>query len=139
MEHPRPLPSAPEGVANPSLAAEHGAQSRLHALQSDWRVPALVAAGGYGLWRFTMNALKRGPGPIRAIAEKIDGTVSDTAKLALKLPLALPVIPLPGGNTTPLEVAKAISPRRILNEIDTTGRAPRLTLGPTPGEPPSRA
>lgn len=115
-----PNPIRPTELPTPTRVAEQGVQNRLSALASDWRVPLFVAAGGVGLWKFTVGALKKVP-IIGSMASKLDATATDSLKLAAKLPLALPIIPLPGGQT-PLQMAQGLSPRRLLSDIESTGR-----------------
>lgn len=115
-----PAPLRPPEVVTPTSVAEQGVQNRLSTLTSDWRVPLFVAAGGYGLWKFTLGALKKVP-VIGSVATKLDDSAHTALKVAAKLPLAIPIIPLPGGQT-PLQVAQGLSPRRLLSEIESTGR-----------------
>jgi hypothetical protein len=141
-----PVTPRPSELPTPTNVAEQGVQNRLSALTSDWRVPLFVAAGGYGLWKFTLGALKKVP-VIGGVATKLDDSAHSALKLAATAPLALPIIPLPVGQT-PLQMAQGLSPRRLLSTIESTGRVnldpirstltgaqPPTTETPTPTPP----
>jgi hypothetical protein len=74
---------------------------------------------------------------IGSFVEKIDQTGRAAGQIALKAPLAAPV--LPGTSVTPLQALKAINPRNILGEINRSGKIDEKTMKNILGAPHASA
>lgn len=77
------------------------------------------------VWKYSFEALNSGPETTKFATEKIRGLGQTAMQLAVKYPLAQPILP---GGATPLQLAKTFSPRNLLAQINSSGQAPKLNL-----------
>ncbi|MDB4979159.1 MAG: hypothetical protein JWM56_1345 [Candidatus Peribacteria bacterium] len=73
------------------------------------------------LWTGVFAALKTNE-YVGGITERIKSTGQATGKLVATAPLALPIVPLPSGKRSPLDLLRSYNPNNLLRSLEQTGR-----------------